>query len=107
MCLTLSACMQQTGVAVVNGALSTLIAALCLAGSGSYVFITFFYSLLFIVLFGAFSGLVVLPVLLDIFQPPPHVEIIHASNSNTNGGEGTETEAADSLEAVAPNADSA
>ena len=66
---------QQTGVAVVNGAMSTLIAALCLAGSGSYVFLTFFYSLLFIVICGAFQGLVVLPVLLDLFQPAPHAEI--------------------------------
>ena len=66
---------QQTGVGVVNGALSTLIAALCLAGSGSYVFLTFFYSLLFIVLCGAFQGLVVLPVLLDLFQPAPHAEV--------------------------------
>ena len=56
--------MQLTGSAVVNGVLSTLIAALCLAGSGTYVFITFFFALLFIVLCGAFSGLVVLPVLL-------------------------------------------
>ena len=60
---------------MVNGAMSTLIAALCLAGSGSYVFITFFYSLLFIVICGAFQGLVVLPVLLDLFQPAPHAEV--------------------------------
>ena len=64
---------QQTGVAVINGAISTLIAALCLSGSGSYVFVTFFYALLFIVLLGALQGLVVLPVLLDIFRPAPHL----------------------------------
>ena len=68
--------MQLTGSAVVNGVLSTLIAALCLAGSGTYVFITFFFALLFIVLCGAFSGLVVLPVLLDIFQPAPHSDVV-------------------------------
>ena len=61
--------MQTTGAAVVNGAISTLIAALCLSGSGSYVFVTFFYALLIIVLCGAFQGLVVLPVMLDIFRP--------------------------------------
>ena len=68
--------MQETGAAVVNGAMSTLIAALCLSGSGSYVFMTFFYALLFIVLCGAFQGLVVLPVLLDIFQPQAHTSVI-------------------------------
>lgn len=72
---------QRTGAAVVNGVLSTLIAALCLAGSGTYVFITFFFALLFIVLCGAFSGLVVLPVLLDIFQPAPHSSIEREINA--------------------------
>ena len=66
--------MQQTGAAVLNGVLSTLIAALCLSGSESYAFITFFYSLLFIVIFGAFQGLVVLPVLLAIFRPAYHAD---------------------------------
>lgn len=69
--------MQETGAAVVNGAMSTLIAALCLSGSGSYVFMTFFYALLFIVVCGAFQGLVVLPVLLDIFQPHAHSTVVH------------------------------
>ena len=68
--------LQETGAAVVNGAMSTLVAALCLAGSGSYVFITFFYALLLIVLFGAFQGLVVLPVLLLIFRPAAHVAVV-------------------------------
>jgi hypothetical protein len=44
---------QETGGAVVNGAISTLIAALCLSGSGSYVFLTFFYALVVVVLAGA------------------------------------------------------
>lgn len=83
--------MQLTGSAVVNGVLSTLIAALCLAGSGTYVFITFFFALLFIVLCGAFSGLVVLPVLLDIFRPAPHCDIVNQldgveASSNVDAG---------------------
>lgn len=68
--------MQETGAAVINGAISTLIAALCLSGSGSYVFVTFFYALLFIVLCGAFQGLIVLPVLLDIFRPAAHIDVL-------------------------------
>lgn len=84
---------QQTGVAVVNGALSTLIAALCLASSGSYVFITFFYALLFIVICGAFQGLVVLPVLLDIFQPSAHAPALEDESAakaarTASGGSG-------------------
>eukprot|EP00892_Ulva_mutabilis_P011129 jgi/Ulvmu1/8389/UM042_0096.1 len=81
--------MQETGAAVVNGATSTLIAALCLSGSGSYVFITFFYALLFIVLCGAFQGLVVLPVLLDIFQPQAHSGVIHDSITASKADPGT------------------
>eukprot|EP00892_Ulva_mutabilis_P011134 jgi/Ulvmu1/8393/UM042_0100.1 len=68
--------MKETGAAVINGAASTLIAALCLSGSGTYVFLTFFYALLFIVLCGAFQGLVVLPVLLDIFKPAAHIDVL-------------------------------
>lgn len=75
--------MQTTGAAVINGAISTLIAALCLSGSGSYVFVTFFYALLFIVLCGAFQGLVVLPVMLDIFKPPYNVLVNHGKPSIT------------------------
>jgi hypothetical protein len=78
--------MQQTGAAVINGAVSTLIAALCLAGSGSYVFITFFYALLFIVLCGAFSGLVVLPILLDIFRPTAHAQVATSRVFSTSDG---------------------
>lgn len=51
---------------MVNGAASTLVAALCLAGSESYVFSVFFYTLLTVVLCGAFQGLLVLPVLLSL-----------------------------------------
>lgn len=66
---------QETGAPVINGAMSTLIAAFFLAGSGSYVFITFFFALLIVVLAGAFQGLIVLPVLMAIFKPAPHVEV--------------------------------
>lgn len=75
--------MQTTGAAVVNGAISTLIAALCLSGSGSYVFVTFFYALLFIVLCGAFQGLVVLPVMLDIFRPAYNATVLHQNNGSS------------------------
>lgn len=76
--------MQQTGAAVLNGVLSTLIAALCLSGSKSYVFLTFFYALIFIVLCGAFQGLIVLPVLLDFFRPTLHTIEPAAEASNVS-----------------------
>jgi Patched family len=85
--------MQTTGSAVVNGAISTLIAALCLSGSASYVFLTFFFALLFIVLAGAFQGLVVLPVMLDLCRPAYHVTVqpqketdVATTNGNMAGG---------------------
>lgn len=67
--------MQKTGVAVLNGATSTLVAALCLAGCTSYIFLTFCTALMFIVVLGVFQGLVVLPVLLDIYRPTSHEEV--------------------------------
>ena len=74
---------------MVNGAISTLIAALCLSGSGSYVFVTFFYALLFIVLCGAFQGLVVLPVMLGIFKPAYNATP-HTSNNSNGASTGTQ-----------------
>ena len=68
--------MQETGAPVINGATSTLIAALFLVASGSYVFETFFQALVTVVLAGALQGLVVLPVLMSIFAPAPHVDVL-------------------------------
>ena len=72
---------QDTGAPVVNGAISTLIATLFLSASGSYVFISFFYALLIIVLAGAFQGLIVLPVLMSIFKPSAHVAVGKAAEA--------------------------
>lgn len=84
--------MQDTGAPVINGAVSTLIAALFLAGSGSYVFKTFFAALLIVVLGGMFHALIVLPVLLSICKPAPHAqvrgidEIADVSNAGKEAG---------------------
>ena len=59
---------------------------------------TFFYALLFIVLSGAFQGLVVLPVLLDSFRPQAHaeVEIEHEhTNQISHMGEGAAVQLSD------------
>lgn len=86
--------MQDSGAPVINGAASTLIAALFLSGSGSYVFFAFFCALLVVVLCGAFQGLVVLPVLMATLQPAAHVAVPPrdarrtASNDPQNGPHG-------------------
>jgi Niemann-Pick C1 protein len=66
---------QETGAAVINGAMTTLIAAFFLAGSATYVFMTFFFALFFVVVGGAFHGLIVLPVMMSILNPAPNVAI--------------------------------
>lgn len=66
--------MEATGSAVLHGAVSTFLAAICLSGSGSYVFFTFFCALFLVVLLGMFQGLLVLPVLLGLTKPRPHFQ---------------------------------
>ena len=61
-------CLQGGGAAVISGATSTMLVTVFLASARSYVVITLFYSLLLIVLCGAFNGLVVLPVLLGMLS---------------------------------------
>lgn len=62
------ASLQGGGAAVISGATSTMLVTVFLASARSYVVITLFYSLLLIVLCGAFNGLVVLPVLLGMLS---------------------------------------
>ena len=46
-------CLENMGVAVFNGAVSTFLAVLLLSGSQSYVFITFFRQLFLCIVFGS------------------------------------------------------
>ena len=61
--------LEEIGGSVLNGAISTFLAVLVLAFSGSYVFRVFFKMFFGIVLFGVLNGLVLLPVLLAYFGP--------------------------------------
>lgn len=65
----LIACLEQMGTAVFNGAMSTFIAVVVLAGSQSYVFIAFFKQLFLCCTFGSAHGLILLPVLLSLAAP--------------------------------------
>ena len=67
-------CLENMGVAVFNGAVSTFLAVLLLGGSASYVFITFFRQLFLCIVFGLAHGLVLLPVLMSIVNPKPYAK---------------------------------
>merc|ERR1712070_1329892 len=72
----LKKCLEDMGVAVLNGAVSTFLAVLMLGGSQSYVFITFFRQLFLCIVFGLAHGLILLPVLMSIVAPEPYAESI-------------------------------
>ena len=61
--------MDDLGVAVVNGSISTFLAIIVLSGSNSYIFTQFFKSWFAIVVFGSLHGLVLLPVILSYIGP--------------------------------------
>ena len=65
-------CLENMGVAVLNGAVSTFLAVLLLSRSKSYVFITFFCQLFLCIVFGLAHGLLLLPVLMSIVNPKPY-----------------------------------
>ena len=73
--------LEEIGGSVLNGAISTFLAVLVLAFSGSYVFRVFFKMFFGIVLFGVLNGLVLLPVLLAYFGPGD-VTLGRCSNSD-------------------------
>ena len=76
------AAMRDIGAPVVNGAVSTSLAVISLAGSNSYVFVVLFKQLFATCVFGVFNGLVTLPVMLLALGPAAHGEI---SDENFSG----------------------
>uniref|UniRef100_A0A061RV36 Niemann-Pick C1 protein n=2 Tax=Tetraselmis sp. GSL018 TaxID=582737 RepID=A0A061RV36_9CHLO len=63
------ATLKDMGTAVMNGVSSTWIAVMLLAGSGSYVFSTFFKALFLCTTLGMVHSLVLLPVVLTLVKP--------------------------------------
>ena len=62
------ACLQ-TGVPILNSALSTIIGVCVLGFSESYIFMTFFKTLLIVMLLGVLTSMLFLPVLLSLIGP--------------------------------------
>mmetsp|Transcript_115102 Transcript_115102/g.161775 ORF Transcript_115102/g.161775 Transcript_115102/m.161775 type:complete len:942 (-) Transcript_115102:122-2947(-) len=67
--------LTELGRSVFNGAISTMIVLVPLAGADSYVFQVFFRTFLAIIGYSAFNGLVVLPVLLSLVRPTSFSQI--------------------------------
>ena len=59
----------QTGVPILNSAISTIIGVCVLGFSESYVFQTFFKTLILIMVLGVFTSMLFLPVLLSLIGP--------------------------------------
>ena len=59
----------QTGVPILNSAISTIIGVCVLGVSESYVFQTFFKTLILIMVLGVFTSMLFLPVLLSLIGP--------------------------------------
>jgi Niemann-Pick C1 protein len=66
--------LEDMGVAVWNGAMSTFMAVLILGSSDSYVFQTFFKQLFLCIVLGLTHGLIFLPTLLSLLNPKPYAE---------------------------------
>lgn len=62
----------EMGPPVLNGAFSTFLSFILLAGSESHVFESFFKIFFGVFVFGVFHGLVFLPVLLSLVGPAPY-----------------------------------
>ena len=61
--------LQTIGISIFYGGMSTLLGTLPLAFSTSEIFLTLFFSFLFLVIIGCAHGLVLLPVVLSMFGP--------------------------------------
>lgn len=78
--------LAEMGESVFNGAFSTFLAVVMLAGSGSYVFRVFFKMFFGIAIFGASHGLIFLPVLLSYFGPAPYASVRVKAESQQEEG---------------------
>ena len=74
----------QTGVPILNSAISTIIGVCVLGVSESYVFQTFFKTLILIMVLGVFTSMLFLPVLLSLIGPHwnRHKETLIQNNHN-------------------------
>lgn len=70
------ACMR-VGLPIFNSAFSTIIGVCLLGASRTYIFLTFFKSILILMSLGLLNSLIFLPVLLSVIGPnwPRHMEV--------------------------------
>lgn len=64
-----SAALNKVGVPILNGALSSILGIIMLASAHSYIFVSFFKTMLLVIVLGLFHSLLVLPVLLSFIGP--------------------------------------
>uniref|UniRef100_A0A8C3K8A5 Patched 2 n=1 Tax=Calidris pygmaea TaxID=425635 RepID=A0A8C3K8A5_9CHAR len=76
-----AAALEHTFAPVMDGAVSTLLGVLMLAGSEFDFIMRYFFAVLTILtLLGLLNGLVLLPVLLSVIGPPPEVQDPHPAS---------------------------
>ncbi|CAD5115001.1 unnamed protein product [Dimorphilus gyrociliatus] len=64
-----STALNKVGVPILNGALSSILGIIMLASAHSYIFVSFFKTMLLVIVLGLFHSLLVLPVLLSFIGP--------------------------------------
>uniref|UniRef100_A0A663EHJ4 Patched 2 n=1 Tax=Aquila chrysaetos chrysaetos TaxID=223781 RepID=A0A663EHJ4_AQUCH len=80
-----AAALEHTFAPVMDGAVSTLLGVLMLAGSEFDFIMRYFFAVLTILtLLGLLNGLVLLPVLLSVIGPPPEVQDLHPTSPCPN-----------------------
>merc|ERR1712087_271884 len=85
--------LHRVGASVFNGAFSTFLAVVAMANSQTYIFRVFFKQFFLVTLIGSAHGLLVLPVLLELFGPVTAPGIAHAitdDNGEDGGADDTE-----------------
>ncbi|XP_019626086.1 PREDICTED: patched domain-containing protein 3-like [Branchiostoma belcheri] len=76
--------LYSIGMPIVQSAVSTILGILALAFSTSYIFRTFFKTMLLVMLFGAMHGIVVLPVVLTFLGPKKSLGIRFEKHGSTS-----------------------
>jgi len=87
--------LQRVGASVFNGAFSTFLAVVAMASSQTYVFRVFFKQFFLVTLIGSAHGLLVLPVLLELFGPTTAPGSGTDSQTDAHGEDSNEAEAED------------
>merc|ERR1712054_196702 len=76
--------LADMGTPVCHGAMSTFIAIVVLAGSKSFVFISFFKQLFFATVLGCGHGMLLLPVLLSLCAPEPSKDMAYQMDNSSS-----------------------